>query len=171
MAKKKQLDTNKQQALTARLEELINFAGENNLAELSLKTKEFSFKVKKPKQKVISDIKLAPITLSELAPITLSEPAPIATPKKKAAVSEDNYDNHKTIVTPVSGTFYEAALPGGKPFVKCGDTIYAGQTVCIVEAMKMMNEIKADKDGKILKILPKNGMPVGKGDVILILEG
>ncbi len=163
MAKKKQLNTNKQQALTARLEELINFAGENNLAELSLKTKEFSFKVKKPKQKVISDIKLAPITLSE--------PAPIATPKKKAAVSEDNYDNHKTIVTPVSGTFYEAALPGGKPFVKCGDTIYAGQTVCIVEAMKMMNEIKADKDGKILKILPKNGMPVGKGDVILILEG
>jgi acetyl-CoA carboxylase biotin carboxyl carrier protein len=74
------------------------------------------------------------------------------------------------IVSPMAGTFYRSPSPTSDPYCKDGAEIAEGQTVCIVEAMKMMNEIKADKSGKIVKILVENGKPVEKGTVLLHVD-
>ena len=68
------------------------------------------------------------------------------------------------------GTFYRASSPGAKAFADVGDTVKAGQPVCIIEAMKIMNEIEADKDGTITKILVDNGQPVEYGQPLFIIE-
>jgi acetyl-CoA carboxylase biotin carboxyl carrier protein len=68
------------------------------------------------------------------------------------------------------GTFYRAASPDAEPFVEVGDTVKAGQTVCIIEAMKLMNEIEADQDGVIKAILVENGQPVEYGESLIVLE-
>jgi acetyl-CoA carboxylase biotin carboxyl carrier protein len=74
------------------------------------------------------------------------------------------------VKSPMVGTFYRSSSPGAKPFAEVGDTVKAGQPVCIIEAMKIMNEIEADKDGVIAKILVDNGKPVEYGQPLLIIE-
>ena len=68
------------------------------------------------------------------------------------------------------GTFYRASAPDAKPFVEVGDTVKAGQTICIIEAMKLMNEIESDKDGVVKAILAENGQPVEYGEPLFIIE-
>ena len=68
------------------------------------------------------------------------------------------------------GTFYRAASPEAKPFVEVGDAVKAGQTVCIIEAMKLMNEIEADRDGVVKAVLAENGQPVEYGEPLLLIE-
>lgn len=73
--------------------------------------------------------------------------------------------------SPMVGTFYRASAPGSKPFAEVGDSVKAGQTVCIIEAMKLMNEIEADKDGVVKAILIENGQPVEYGESLMVIEG
>jgi acetyl-CoA carboxylase biotin carboxyl carrier protein len=68
------------------------------------------------------------------------------------------------------GTFYRAPSPGAKPFVEVGDSVKAGQTVCIIEAMKLLNEIEADKDGVVKAVLAENGQPVEYGEPLLVID-
>jgi acetyl-CoA carboxylase biotin carboxyl carrier protein len=68
------------------------------------------------------------------------------------------------------GTFYRAPSPGAKAFVEVGDSVKAGQTVCIIEAMKLLNEIEADKDGVVKAILAENGQPVEYGEPLLVID-
>ena len=79
-------------------------------------------------------------------------------------------DNRIPVLAPLVGTFYEAATPGAKPFATVGDTIEPGQTVCIVEAMKLMNEVAAGEGGKVAEILVENGEPVEFEQVLMYLE-
>ena len=74
------------------------------------------------------------------------------------------------MLAPLVGSFYEAAQPGAKPFAQVGDVVEAGQTVCIVEAMKLMNEVVAGEGGKVAEILAKNGEPVEFEQVLMYLE-
>ena len=74
------------------------------------------------------------------------------------------------VKSPMVGTFYRASAPGAKPFVEIGDTISAGQTICIIEAMKMLNQIEADSTGKVTAILVENGQPVEFGQPLFIIE-
>jgi acetyl-CoA carboxylase biotin carboxyl carrier protein len=78
--------------------------------------------------------------------------------------------NQVEIKTPIVGTFYEAPSPGAEPFIKEGDTVKKGQTLCIVEAMKIMNEIEAEFDCKIVRKIGQNAKPVEYGEVIFIAE-
>jgi acetyl-CoA carboxylase biotin carboxyl carrier protein len=68
------------------------------------------------------------------------------------------------------GTFYRAPSPGAKPFVEIGDTVKAGQTICIIEAMKLLNEIESDKDGVVKAVLAENGQPVEYGEPLVVIE-
>ncbi|MDY6820111.1 MAG: acetyl-CoA carboxylase biotin carboxyl carrier protein [Deferribacterota bacterium] len=86
--------------------------------------------------------------------------------EKKEKEDEEGY----TIISPIIGTFYEAPAPGAKPFVKVGDIVRKGQTLCIIEAMKIMNELEAEFDCKILKRLVKNGEAVEFGQPLFIVE-
>jgi acetyl-CoA carboxylase biotin carboxyl carrier protein len=70
---------------------------------------------------------------------------------------------------PMVGTFYRASSPGAKPFIEAGDTVKSGQTVCIIEAMKLMNEIEADRDGVVKRILVENGAPVEYGEPLVVI--
>jgi acetyl-CoA carboxylase biotin carboxyl carrier protein len=79
-------------------------------------------------------------------------------------------DNRTPVLAPLVGTFYTAAQPGAKPFVEVGDVVEAGQTVCIVEAMKLMNEVSASESGKVAEIVVSNGDPVEFEQVLMYLE-
>jgi acetyl-CoA carboxylase biotin carboxyl carrier protein len=74
------------------------------------------------------------------------------------------------VTSPMVGTFYRASSPGAKSFAEVGDVVKEGQAVCIIEAMKIMNEIEADKDGVISKILVENGQPVEYGQPLFVIE-
>ena len=93
-------------------------------------------------------------------------PAPVPPPATPAAAPDKN----KIIESPIVGTFYRSATPGADAFVKVGSKVEADQTVCIIEAMKVMNEIKAEKSGVIKEILVENGEPVEFGQPLFILE-
>jgi acetyl-CoA carboxylase biotin carboxyl carrier protein len=91
----------------------------------------------------------------------LAAPAPRAAPPKEEL---------HLIKSPIVGTFYAASSPEASPFVKVGDTIQAGQVVCIIEAMKLMNEIEADLGGEIVGVLAENGQPVEYGQTLFALR-
>ncbi len=76
----------------------------------------------------------------------------------------------KVVKSPMVGTFYRAASPGAKPFVDVGDSVKAGQAVCIIEAMKIMNEIESDLEGRVVKMLCENGQAVEFGQPLFVLE-
>lgn len=78
--------------------------------------------------------------------------------------------NEHVVTAPMVGTFYAAATPGAKPFVEIGDEVKLGQVLCIIEAMKMMNQIEADKAGRVTSIMAKNGDPVEFGQPLFVIE-
>ena len=86
-----------------------------------------------------------------------------------AAVAEPVTSGH-TVKSPMVGTFYRSASPGAKPFVEIGGEVKEGEPICIIEAMKIMNEIEADKSGTIVKILAENGQPVEYGQSLIVIE-
>lgn len=150
--------------------EIIRFMGENKLAEIDLETSEMKLSLKKHSNTVIQHVQ-TPVVHMQAAPVAVNESRPrpkeVSAPAAKPVEAETSA--HK-LLSPMTGTFYRAPSPTSEPFVKEGDSVTAGQTVCIVEAMKMMNEIKADKAGKIVKILVENGKPVEKGSVLVHIE-
>lgn len=94
-----------------------------------------------------------------VAPAAATTPAPAAAPRA----------DH-TVTAPMVGTFYAAATPGAKPFVDIGSEVNVGDTLCIIEAMKMMNQIESDKAGRVTAVLVKNGEPVEFGQPLFIIE-
>jgi acetyl-CoA carboxylase biotin carboxyl carrier protein len=91
--------------------------------------------------------------------------APAAAP---AAAAPTALEGH-IIKSPMVGTFYRAGSPGAKPFVEVGDTVKVGQTICVIEAMKLMNEIEADKDGVVKAIMVENAQPVEYGEPLMMI--
>ena len=99
----------------------------------------------------------APATLAALAAAPAETPAPAIEP-------EGHF-----VKSPMVGTFYRAASPGAKPFVEVGDTVQVGDTLCIIEAMKLMNEIEADQAGVVKQVLAENGQPVEYGQPLVVI--
>jgi acetyl-CoA carboxylase biotin carboxyl carrier protein len=94
-------------------------------------------------------------------------PAPAAPPAAAPASAEDRLVK---VVSPMVGTFYRAPAPDADPYVEVGDRIDAGQTVCIIEAMKLMNEIESEVRGRVAKIAVENGQPVEYGQVLFLID-
>ncbi|MEN9467509.1 MAG: hypothetical protein RL081_1510 [Pseudomonadota bacterium] len=106
------------------------------------------------------------------APVYAAQAPAVAAPAAAAApapVAEPVAEGH-TVKSPMVGTFYRAASPGAKPFVEVGDSIKVGETICIIEAMKILNEIEADKSGTVTRILCDNGQAVEYGQPLFIIE-
>jgi acetyl-CoA carboxylase biotin carboxyl carrier protein len=99
-------------------------------------------------------------------------PAPVvqAAPATASESKEDNVPSGHAVKSPIVGTFYTAPSPGAKSFVEVGDTVNEGDTICIIEAMKILNQIEADESGKIKAILVENGQPVEFGQPLIIIE-
>lgn len=110
----------------------------------------------------------AAVPVMEPGPVDMVKPVTQAgTPGEESAVSSQAEDNYVTIESPMVGTFYAAPSEDGDPFVKVGDEIAKGQPVCIVEAMKLMNEIEAETDGTVAEILVTNGQMVEFGQPLM----
>jgi acetyl-CoA carboxylase biotin carboxyl carrier protein len=105
----------------------------------------------------------APQAPAAVTPAAVPAPAPESPPPKPKS-------NEHVITAPMVGTFYASPSPGAKPFVEIGDEIKVGQVLCIIEAMKMMNQIEADKTGRIASIMARNGDPVEFGQPLFVVE-
>ncbi|HLZ97202.1 MAG TPA: acetyl-CoA carboxylase biotin carboxyl carrier protein, partial [Steroidobacteraceae bacterium] len=102
-------------------------------------------------------------------PMAPALPPPPATPATAAGEHKPRADGN-TVTSPMVGTYYSASAPGAKPFVELGTEVKIGQILCIIEAMKMMNQIESDKAGRVTAILAKNGEPVEFGQPLFIVE-
>ena len=100
--------------------------------------------------------------VKDFSPSSVSEKSEPELPEKKSDALE--------VIAPLVGTFYQSAKPGSPPFVKEGDTIEVGQIICIIEAMKIFNEIESEVSGKIVKIIPTDSSPVEYGQVLMLVE-
>jgi acetyl-CoA carboxylase biotin carboxyl carrier protein len=117
----------------------------------------------------------APPTAAESAPQPTAPPVPDAPPAPTAAAPEAEAapaeeDNLHSISSPIVGTFYRAPNPDADPYVKVGDFVEPGQTLCIVEAMKLMNEIESDVSGTVVRVLSENAQPVEYGENLFLVR-
>jgi acetyl-CoA carboxylase biotin carboxyl carrier protein len=165
------------------LRELIEFLKENNIGEFELERGELKVRIKfgsqttAPSTSAMDLLRLSQLFSSQQGHATLSgmPSAPAvpagqaqATPGESATVPEDA-DLH-IVKSPIVGTFYESPSPGAPPFVKVGDQVENGQVLCIVEAMKLMNEIESDAAGEIVKRFVSSGQPVEYGQPLFALR-
>lgn len=137
-----------------KIKSLIQLLEESDVAELEITEGEESVR--------ISRAGPAPAT----APAPAPAPAPAAA---EPAAAEPALPEGHVIASPMVGTFYAAPSPGAKPFVRVGDQVAEGDTLCIVEAMKMLNQIEADRDGVVRAVLADNAAPVEYGQALFVL--
>jgi acetyl-CoA carboxylase biotin carboxyl carrier protein len=148
-----------------KLKTLIDLVSESNVSELEITEAEGKVRI----------VKGGPASAQAAAapmPMTVAAPAPaaaLAAPAPAAAAVPEAPKGH-TVKSPMVGTFYRASAPGAKSFVEVGDAIKEGETICIIEAMKILNEIEADKSGTVTAILCENGQAVEYGQPLFIIE-
>lgn len=146
-----------------KVKKLIELLEESGIAELEISEGEESVRISRHPRMV------APAA----APAAPSAPVAAAPPPKLPATAAGEHkprNDDQTITSPMVGTYYSASAPGAKPFVEIGMEIKVGQILCIIEAMKMMNQIESDKAGRIAAILAKNGEPVEFGQPLFVIE-
>jgi len=149
-----------------KLKKLIDLVQESGIAELEITEGEEKVKIVKGGEATVTP--LAPATTEAPKPAAAEASAP-ATPAPPPAAPEEPVAEGHVLKAPMVGTFYRSASPESKAFVEVGQSIKAGETVCIIEAMKLMNEIEADATGVIKAILVENGQPVEYGQPLFII--
>ena len=147
-----------------KLKTLIDLVSESNISELEITEAD-------GKVRIVKADPNASMHPGHYAPVSHmpAVPAPVAAAPVAAPVVEPVDPGH-AVKSPMVGTFYRSANPGAKPFVEVGDTIKEGEPICIIEAMKIMNEIEADKSGTVQRILCENGQAVEFGQPLFIIE-
>jgi acetyl-CoA carboxylase biotin carboxyl carrier protein len=175
MSKESNKSPQKQPAMKAKeLQELLDFIAKSGLNKVNIETEEFKISVQRePSYKpVISSSMSAPAPAPALAstPATPAAPAsaaPAPTAEATAAAAEANY---QALKAPMIGTFYRSNSPDSPAFVNVGDLVEKGQVICIIEAMKLFNEIEAEASGRIVKALVENSSPVEYDQPLFLIE-
>lgn len=151
------------------IKELIDTLTEKDIAEFELERGNEKIRIRRgnptaaPQQVTLAT---TPLMAAAPAPAAVTAPAavPVAEPQAPAP------DELHIVKSPIVGTFYEASSPGTPPFVQIGDSVESGQVVCIIEAMKLMNEINAECDGEVVKVYVENGQAVQYGERLFALK-
>ncbi|WP_298443794.1 acetyl-CoA carboxylase biotin carboxyl carrier protein [uncultured Ferrimonas sp.] len=149
-----------------KIKKLIELVQESGIAELEITEGEESVRISAPSAAAATTL-VAPAPMA--APVAA---APVAAPVAAAPVAADEAatpSGHQ-VRSPMVGSFYRAPTPGAKSFVEVGDTVNVGDTLCIIEAMKMMNQIEADKAGVVKAVLAENGDPIEFDEPLFIIE-
>lgn len=154
------------------IKELIEFLIEKDIAEFELERGDVKVRIKRAGETVVHShpdprffaVPAAPPP----APEVHSSPATQASAPAAAAPKAE--ENLQMVKSPIVGTFYEAPSPGAPPFVKVGDVVEVGQVLCIVEAMKLLNEIESDVAGEVIKKLVSNGQPIEYGQELFAIR-
>jgi acetyl-CoA carboxylase biotin carboxyl carrier protein len=147
-----------------KLKKLIDLVQESGIAELEITEGEEKVKIVKGGQ--VSVAAVAPV---HVAPVEARAPAPAGAASAPAAAEAPAGQEGHMVKAPMVGTFYRSPSPDAKAFVEVGQTVKEGDTICIIEAMKLMNEIEADAGGVVKAILVENGQPVEYGQALFIL--
>lgn len=159
------------------IKELVEFLIEKDVTEFELERGDVKMRIKRGAQVQVVQAPIAPVIAAPIAAApaaitpTVSAAAPATTPgpaAPPAAAAED--EGLHVVKSPIVGTFYESPSPGAPPFIKPGDHVAAGQVLCIVEAMKLMNEIESDVAGEVVKALVSNGQPVEYGQPLFAIR-
>ncbi len=163
-----------------KLKTLIDLVSESNVSELEITEAEGKVRIVKSAAAAIPVVPAAvPVVVADpgaaamaamaaTAPLAAAAPA-IASPAAEAAVPAAAPVGHN-VKSPMVGTFYRSSAPGAKPFVEVGSVVKEGDTICIIEAMKILNEIEADRAGTVSKILCENGQAVEYGQPLVVIE-
>jgi acetyl-CoA carboxylase biotin carboxyl carrier protein len=146
-----------------KVKKLIELLEESGISELEISEGEESVRISRHPRMAMQ----APMAMP--GPAMQAAPASAPTPATAAGEHKPRNDDY-TVTSPMVGTYYSAASPGAKAFVEIGTEIKVGQVLCIIEAMKMMNQIESDKAGRITAILAKNGEPVEFGQPLFNIE-
>ena len=148
-----------------KLKTLIELVETSGIAELEIQEGEERVRITRSPSTPASAIAMAPATQH----VAVGHPSAGAAPATPAAAEEPPTPEGHVVKSPMVGTFYRSATPGTKPFVEVGDTVEEGAALCIVEAMKLMNEIEADKAGVVKAVLTENGQPVEFGQPLFVI--
>jgi acetyl-CoA carboxylase biotin carboxyl carrier protein len=145
-----------------KVKKLIELLDESGIAEIEIIEGEESVRISRYSQHAPAAVVAAP------APVVVAAPAakPVATAAPAADAEEEGF----AVAAPMVGTFYAASSPGAAPYVQVGDRVNKGDTLCIIEAMKMMNQIEADMSGVIKSIRVQNGEPVEYGQTLIVID-
>jgi acetyl-CoA carboxylase biotin carboxyl carrier protein len=155
------------------IQELIKFVSKSGVSEVELEMKDFKIVIKTPSGKIkeqvamVQTMPVAPVQQMYAPPVAAPETAAPAAPSAKAADDESKYI---TIKSPMVGTFYRSPSPDKPAFVNVGDEIAPGKVICIIEAMKLFNEVEADIKGKIVKILVSDISPVEYDQPLFLVD-
>ena len=144
-----------------KIKKLIELLDESGVAEIEIKEGEDSVRISRQSAAPVAPVYMppAPVAAPPIAPVAAAAPAP----------AEDEVSGHK-LTSPMVGTFYRAPTPGAASFTDVGKSVKEGDTLCIIEAMKMLNQIEADKSGTIKAILVDDAQPVEFGQPLFIIE-
>jgi acetyl-CoA carboxylase biotin carboxyl carrier protein len=146
-----------------KLKTLIDLVSDSNVSELEITEAEGKVRIVK------SMGVAAPVVLQPAAPIPASPVAVAAAPAPEVPVVAEVAAGH-AVKSPMVGTFYRSSTPGSAPFIQIGSVVKEGDTLCIIEAMKILNEIESDKSGTVTQILCENGQAVEYGQALFIVE-
>jgi len=153
------------------IQNLIKFVSKSEVAEVNLKLKDFEIKIKNIGGQTVNYVpqpmmQQPVMQVHQASAQTSSQPA---AENKPAASAEDN-SKYITVKSPMIGTFYRSSGPGKEPFVSVGDSVSAGSVLCIVEAMKLFNEIESEVSGKIVKILADDATPIEYDQPLFLID-
>jgi acetyl-CoA carboxylase biotin carboxyl carrier protein len=166
------------------IQELIKFVSKSNVSEVELETKDFKIVIKTGKNLTTSAIP-QPVVVPNTTPVIpavvsapVTTPAPAADTSSSSKVNETKTETksesedkkYHVVKSPMIGTFYRSSAPDKPPFVNIGDVVEVGQPLCIIEAMKLFNEIESDVKGKIVKILVENATPVEYDQPLFLID-
>lgn len=150
-----------------KIKSLIQLLEESDVAEIEISEGEESVRISRNSSTLVSASQV-PVPVPAGAPATTPAPTESLPDPVEEPPGDDLPPGHR-VVSPMVGTFYSAPSPGAKPFVNVGDQVAEGDTLCIVEAMKMLNRIEADKGGAVRAVLVENATPVEYGQTLFII--
>ncbi len=145
-----------------KVKKLIELLDESGIAEIEITEGEESVRISRYSPSALA----APVAMAVPAPLAVAAPAAAPAPVPATEPEEDGFE----VAAPMVGTFYASASPGAAPYVQVGDRVNEGDTLCIIEAMKMMNQIEAEVSGVIKSIRVQNGEPVEYGQTLVVID-
>jgi acetyl-CoA carboxylase biotin carboxyl carrier protein len=157
------------------IQELIKMINKSNIGEVSIEEKGFKLTIKQKEEPAVQQVIAAavqaqPVAAMATAPAAVSQSQPAIAAEKSAKAAEAPAGNTVTIKSPMIGTFYRSPSPDKSSFVNVGDEVAPGKVVCIIEAMKLFNEIESEVQGKIIKVLVEDASPVEYDQPLFLVE-
>ena len=156
------------------IQELIKMISKSNIGELTVEQKDFRITIKQKEEQIThvvsAPVQAMPVQTQSIPPISSSQQQPAPSAEKPKTQPESSAESYITIKSPMIGTFYRRSGPDKAAFVEVGDEVTPGKVVCIIEAMKLFNEIESEVNGKIVKVLVEDASPVEYDQPLFLVE-